>query len=572
MLEGPRPESIGCVSKAERKARSPIRQALAHRDFRYIALGNAVSETGDWLYNVALLVYVFDVTGSAGWVAIASFFRLLPSMVVTPFAGVLADRFERRTVMMWSAGLGAIFMGALAVLAGTTESALGAIALAFLCNAALTPYRPAVAAMTPSILPERNLAAANTLLSAIGFSAIAVGPADWWRPSPYRFAGHRIRFQRPVVPLHDPRPYPRQGTIQSDRGRPAPDLAPTQRGAERYFHQRGREDHRLSLAAASFLYGTELVTFVVYSEQRLGIGADGITYLMAAIGVGGVVGAAFTSRVGNTARPGRLLWLSAFLSGAALIGLAFATEPWMAYTIVSLDGAGALLGEVVCFTLLQRAVPQKVLGRVFGAVDSILISGILIGSLVTPWILSLIGLRPTLLFSGLSLPLLTLLAVGGIRRLDKRSAERKAQLDDLVDLLARSQLMEGAPRQALELVAANLDPLSVPANTDVILQGDEAENLYIIRSGHVDVVKRDATGEVKLATLGSDDFFGEIGVLEQAPRMATVTTTTEAELFKIKGEDFLVALELSSGVAGRLSGTVAERLAEAEGTGRGEAA
>src|SRR5947209_4690121 len=120
--------------------RGSLRAAFRHPEFRLVAAALAISAAGNWLYNVALLVFVFDRTGSTGWVAAATILRLLPMMLFSPLGGAIADRFERRSVMIASDLARALLMGGLSAVAFASAEPALAVALAFLATTAGTPY------------------------------------------------------------------------------------------------------------------------------------------------------------------------------------------------------------------------------------------------------------------------------------------------------------------------------------------------------------------------------------------------------------------------------------------------
>ncbi|MST32918.1 MFS transporter, partial [Acidimicrobiaceae bacterium USS-CC1] len=154
-----------------------MRAALRHRPLRRLLAALAVSQAGDWLYNVGLLALVYERTHAAAWVTIATVARVLPMVVCGPFAGVLVDRYDRRRLMILSDVLRA---GAMVVLFAT--AALGwpivlAPLMAALATAAGSPYPSAVAVTVPRLVPEAALGSANGLRSTIGSACVVIGPA-----------------------------------------------------------------------------------------------------------------------------------------------------------------------------------------------------------------------------------------------------------------------------------------------------------------------------------------------------------------------------------------------------------
>ncbi len=156
-----------------------FRAALSHRDYRFLLSGLAISETGNWLYAAASIIYIFEATGSTSWIGVAAVVRLLPYILFGPIGGAIADRFDRRKVMIVSDLARAALMGVLTVVAlsDSTPAVVTAIVIAFVNNSFSAPYYPAVTAITPSVVTEEDLAAANALSGTIDNFALAFGPA-----------------------------------------------------------------------------------------------------------------------------------------------------------------------------------------------------------------------------------------------------------------------------------------------------------------------------------------------------------------------------------------------------------
>ena len=129
------------------------------------------------LYFVALVVFLYDATGSAGWVAAAAVVRMLAYVFLSPFGGVVADRFDRRRLMISLDLVRALVMGALAMVAWSEGPPVLAIALTVVCSIATVPHRPACVTATPALVAEDDLAAANAAESIVGQISYFVGPA-----------------------------------------------------------------------------------------------------------------------------------------------------------------------------------------------------------------------------------------------------------------------------------------------------------------------------------------------------------------------------------------------------------
>jgi len=154
-----------------------FRATLRNRDFRRLLSALAVSTAGDWVYGTALIIFVFEETHSAAWVAAASILRLIPYVLFGTLGGVIADRYDRRRVMVLADVSRAGLMFLLAAVAASSAPVALAIAITFISTAAGTPFGPALAATTPSIVKESDLSAANAALSTVEHTALVVGPA-----------------------------------------------------------------------------------------------------------------------------------------------------------------------------------------------------------------------------------------------------------------------------------------------------------------------------------------------------------------------------------------------------------
>jgi MFS family permease len=154
-----------------------IRAALRYPAFRYLLSALAVSQVGDWLYNLALVVLVYDRTHSALWAGATTAARVVPVVVLGPLGGVLADRFDRRRVMI---ACDLARMGLMFVLAAVAAAGLPIVLAPVIAAAATTaaaPYMPCVAAVTPRLVDDADLPGANAVRSAIGGASIILGPA-----------------------------------------------------------------------------------------------------------------------------------------------------------------------------------------------------------------------------------------------------------------------------------------------------------------------------------------------------------------------------------------------------------
>ena len=541
--------------------------ALRTRDFRVLMAAFAISRTGAWIYNVGLIAYVYDRTHSAAWVGAASAGRLLPAIAVGMYGGVVADRFERVRLL---AGLDlACFalMGALGVLAINSAPVAAAIVIAAAVKLCSTAYEPAITALLPAVVPERQLIAANTLRvtvervaisggSATGGALLLVGPA-WvgFFVNAGSFAASAALVS--LVRVRD-RPRPRDGAFGSDA------LAPPGRLREAMVGISAVGSSALAVAlvvygaAAALILGVDTIQLVVVSQHRLGTGADGYGYLLAGLGLGGVLAAAVVDRIAAIAHIGLVLLGSMLVYCLPTLALLVVHQPGIAFAIEVLRGTGGLVVGVITITALQRCLRAELLARVFSVYLTLMLVAAVVAALALPPLLTAYGLNATLWAAGLGVPLLCVLGLPWLRRIDRAGIARMRLLAPRIQLLHGAGILADAPRVVLESLASQAGDFRIPAGQVIIRQGEQADAFYVLISGHVAVSGHAPGGpEVDFPPLGPGDFFGEIGLIHHRPRTATVIATTECRLLAIDGETFLNAVQGSLLSAAVLDGSQA---------------
>jgi MFS family permease len=285
--------------------------------------------------------------------------------------------------------------------------------------------------------------------------------------------------------------------------------------------------------------------------------------LLAAVGVGGIIAAGFTSRLAESDRPALVLTGSVLVAGLPLSLLAFIDDPLPAYLLLVVEGAGSIVLDVVAITLLQRVVLQHVMARVFGVLDSVVVAGILAGSLVAPPLIIALGLQATLVVFGAGLVCALLIAAPKLRAVDRAARAKRARLSSRVATLAGVAAFQGAPRQTLEAMAQALQPEDYSPGSTIVRQDEPADDFFVVVSGQLDVLSSGQSGASasRVNTLSDGDYFGEIGLLERIPRTATVRAQTHCTVYRIPGDAFLDAVNRQPAVSGTLLDGVVGRLA-----------
>ena len=518
-----------------------------HRDLRLLLGALLVSATGSWAYNVALVAFVYERTGSLGWVAAAALARFVPMALVGPYAGVIAERFERIRVMATSDLVCLASQAGLALTAAFDGPVLLALALAVLTTVANSVYFPAVSATIPEIAGEDDLAAANALNATIEELVVIAGPA---------LGGVLLALGSPELAFTvDALTFGVSALLVTRIGMRSTPSDVTEGGevglAEQLLvglvtiAESGAVAWLVAFCvAASFIYGTDVVLFVDVSQSKLGTGGDGFAYLFVGLGIGGMLAATWIDRLSRSGRLGRtvLLGLIAYCAPTALLTVVHA--PAVAFALQIVRGAGTIVVDVLAITALQRILAPDLIARVFGVFDSLTIGAIALGTLLTPVVVHLLGLDGALLAAGLAFPVLALGAYPTLRRLDARAQARLAGLAPRLAALEQVAIFGPASRTALERLAAEAREIAVPAGSAIVREGEPADAFYVLIDGSVAVSASGEAGgpERHLRMMEPVSGFGEIGLLARSTRTATVTAMQGSRLYRIRGEAFLEAL------------------------------
>jgi MFS family permease len=364
--------------------------------FRRLLVGLAVSQAGDWLYNLALLAFVYERTHSSTWVGLTTAARVLPILICGPFGGVVADRYDRRKVMLASDAIRVALMLALALVAAAGLPVVLAPAIAALATVAASAYPPCVAATTPRLVDDADLPAANAARSAIGQACIVAGPVFGavlmlLGPPSLAFALNAVTFALSALAVAS---IP-AGPVFAPGGEPgeAPNvLRELREGARALLDQPVAMRLVGADVVCSAVYGAETVLLLLLSRD-LGLGDHGYGYLLAAFGLGGVLGAGIAGRAFNSGHLRAVLVGTLGVLGLATILLADPFGLGGALALGVASGAAAIVVEVLADTGVQRTLAPDVLARAYGFVLPAAVAGIAVGSLAAPALVALFGLH-----------------------------------------------------------------------------------------------------------------------------------------------------------------------------------
>ncbi len=528
-------------------------------NLRRLQLAGAGSTIGQWAYAVAVSVYAYNA-GGAKAVGLVWVIRMGPAALVSPFSAVLADRYDRARVMITADLVRAGLIGAAAATAYLHGSPWVVYILAGAIAVIGTPFKPAESALVPALASTPSeLTAANVVASTIESLGFFFGPALAGlllgfasAPTVFVVTGAFLvwsaYFVARIKVVHEPAPESAAPTASV--------LSDVAAGFGTLIKDRRLRILVGLLGAQTIVAGALEVLVVVTAISLLRLGNSGVGYLNSFFGIGAFVGAV----VGGVALVGLRRLSVPFLVGSLLWGLPFIligafVNKGLAFVALAVMGAGGTLVDVSGFTLVQRAVPDEILGRVFGIMQMLWLGAVAVGAIVTPPLISGIGSRGALIAMGCFVP--ALLALFGLR-LFRIDAEATAPGAELIDLLRGIDMFSLLPGIAIEQLAFQLIPLEEPAGTVIIREGDPGDRFYIIQEGQVDV----STGGKHLAVLGRGSYVGEIALLRDVPRTATCVASTPVKLLALERNDFLNAVTGHAGSMRTADAVVGARLAE----------
>ena len=523
------------------------RAALRSRDLRLLLGGLAISATGSWAYNVGLLAYVYDRTHSLTWVGAAGFARFVPALLLSAYGGVIAERTERVKLMALAALVCAVWQVGLALVAFASGPVALALLFSALTAATSVVEPPSVAATIPSVVNEDRLVAANALNSTIEnlvvISGPAVGAALLLIGSPAAvFTLNAASFV--IAAALVIRMKARSEPVDVTEGGTAGPLRQMVVGARTIAALPAARTLVAYSVLVSFVYGTDTVLFVGVSAQRLGTGTEGFGYLLAGLGIGGILMAAGVDRLAGSRALGPIILagVAGYTLPTALLTVVH--SPAIAVAIQVVRGASTLVVDVLAVTALQRAVPGDQLARVFGVFFAFVLAVIAAGTVITPAIVNAYGLNAALWTMAVAPFALGVLGYPALMAVDRATAARARELEPRVALLESLEIFASASRPVLERLAAAVTVATFPAGRTIIREGDDADSLYVLVEGQARVTGRGEEGgeERELNLLTGPAYFGEIGVLGRMPRTATVTAATDCACELIDGDALLDAL------------------------------
>jgi len=536
----------GELTERLQESRTALAEVFRNPSLRRVNLALAGSIIGDWAYAVGVSVYAYR-QGGATAVGLFAVVRYVSMAVAAPFTSVLADRHDRKRVMVIADLLRFGLVAAAALVIAADGPALLVYGFGLVTSLAATAFRPAQMALLPSLARHpAELTAANvasTTIESVGFFA---GPAIagallalsnvevvfGFNALTFLWSGLLVS----MLPTSAAKRADDAGVEQDGEGEvepPAPREGMLSGATLGFKAILGNRDLTLLVAlycAQTVVAGASLVFGVAIAFDMLGMAEASVGLLDAMVGVGGLVGGFVALMLATRGRLAVDFGFGVLLWSAPLVLIVASPRLAPVLVTMALLGLGNSLVDINAFTIMQRLVPDEVMGRVFGALDSALIAGMALGSLAMPLMINTIGLESGLLVIGVIVSALALVSLKRLRRIDTIALAPEG-----LDLLRAVPLFAPLPERSIERLARCAVVVDVTAGEEVFHLGDGGDLFYVIESGEAEVVIADDL----TTTVGPGDSFGEIALLRDVPRQATVRAATDLRLRAIGRRVFL---------------------------------
>jgi Cyclic nucleotide-binding domain/Major Facilitator Superfamily len=513
-----------------------VRDALQLPDMRRIELGYGLSITGELAGTVALVVYALGA-GGAALVAAYAASRTVAGMGVALVLTAITSRLRRDRLLRWSTGIRAVLLAVASLLAAFHQPSAAVIAAGAASSSLAGTYRPLQAAVLPWLVrTPAELAASNAVTAVMENSGSLIGPL---------LAGGLLAVAAPAAAMAAAAGILAVATVSLLRltvpdtpklaGRSAAHVVrDVTSGLAEFLRMAPPGGVAILAFAQTLLRGALVVLIAVLAVHVLGLGGSAVGWLTAAFGAGGVAGGAVAAGAVRVTRLGRSFITGMLLWGLPLAFLALAPAAALAYLALVVVGVGNAVVDVAAFTLVTRLSRPRAAGKVLGALEFVALAGLATGSILTPLLLHVFGVRGTLALLG-----------GGLAGLALAHAVRFGRLDRTMPapgpeagLLRNLPMFAPLPLAVTDLLGAEIEPHQFPAGAVVTREGEVGDHFHLI----VDGIAAVSVHGAPRPSLQRGDCFGEIALLRDIPRTATVTAEQPLRTLALGREDFLTAV------------------------------
>lgn len=543
----PRAHAVGGVLKT----------AFVNPDLRRVGFGFALFGTAELAIWIALLVYAYDHGGTAASTTMV-LVQLLPCVLLGPLLGVYADRHRPLRVLTGGYALQVVAMDAVATVMVLHAPVAAVFALAPLTALAFTVTRPAQAALFPAVVrTAEELTAANVMCGWTAGAASLLGPA---------LAGVGLALHGPALVLIVTTVLSAIALALVSKVRDVPEAAapvaapPRTQGATAAALRAGLRANvaalrdspplRILLSLHAFYYvlvGAVDLLCVVLAASYLHMGAGGAGYLNASFGAGALLAAFVTAFLVGRRRLKNTLVLALLAAVVALALVSTDAKVALALVLLAATGLAGSIFDVSGRTLLQRSSPSDAVAGLFSVLEALMDLGIALGAVLVQVTITFGGIRAALVAPAIAAGLLVLVLWTRLRRLDQAAVVPHVE----VRLLRASPIFAVLPAPTIEGIARELEQVSIPAGTTLFHEGDPGDRYYTVSAGVLEITRRG----VVVRTVARGQGFGEIALIRDVPRSATVTAVTDATLYALR-KDLFVQTVTGHAVAARVAGQI----------------
>ena len=526
------------------------------RPIRLLLLAWFLAYAGDLAAFTAASVYVYAV-GGAAYVGLLGLLKALPGALLVPLVGSWSDRVRRERLLMVSVALRALLLGAAAAVMTGGAQAILVLVLVGVEAGLASVFRQVQAALLPWLARTPDeLTHANTAVSVMQSAAMLVGPAVAAgllvvsTPQAAMLAACGFTAIAAVVlvgvrPLSSKAPARGAGLVKQLKL----DMAA---GFEAGVRRRGVLPLVIPAAAQTFARGVLGVLTVTIALSVFDLGSAGVGWLAAALGVGGVLAGPIAAVLVRGHRVARCFAAGVAGWGVPMILLAFTHARYWPYLMFGLIGVANVFDDAGVYSALQQVIPSRLIGRALAMRRAVLLLSMGLGSIVAPLLIDAWGARGALITTGLLLVAIVALSVPSLTIIDHRISEPGPDLA----LLRQVSFFAPLPFALVEHLASELRSATYEPGDVIIQDGQPGERFYMIAAGRARVCK---DGK-ELRQMGTGESFGEIALLRQVPRTATVIAVTSLQARTLTREEFLAAVTGNAASAEGADEVVSARL------------
>lgn len=536
-----------------------LKTAFVNPELRRVGFGYGLFGTAELAIWIAFLVYAFDHGGTKSSTAIV-LIQLLPCVLLGPLLGAYADQHRPLRVLTGGYALQVVAMDAVATVMVLHAPTAVVFALAPFTALAFTVTRPAQAALFPAVVrtPE-ELTAANVMCGWTTGAASLLGPV---------LAGVGLALHGPALVVIVTTVLAALALVLVSKVKVAPQVAiPAARGGILADVRTGLRANlaalgenpplRILLSLHAFYYvlvGAVDLLCVVLAASYLHLGAGGAGYLNASFGAGALLAGFVTAFLVGRRRLKRTLVLSLLASVAALALVSVKEDVALALLLLAATGLAGTVFDVAGRTLLQRSSPVDAVAGLFSVLEALMDLGLALGAVFVQVAITLGGLHAALIAPAVAGAVLVLALWTRLGRLDKAAVIPHTE----IRLLRALPIFSVLPAPALEGVARELEPVALARGTTLFHEGDPGDRYYAVSTGTLDITRRG----VVIGSRSRGEGFGEIALVRNVPRTATVTAATDAHLYALRKDLFVRTVTGHAGAARVTGRIITERLGD----------